>query len=52
MFAIAVISDVWGDPWNTYVLWWLAGSGLSLASAGAVPRLQSARRRARPLVPA
>jgi hypothetical protein len=52
MFAIAVISDVWGDPWNTYVLWWLAGSGLSLASAGAVPRQQSPRRRARPLVAA
>lgn len=30
LFAIALISDVWGNPWNTYVLWWLAGSALSL----------------------
>lgn len=29
LFAIAVISDVWGNPWNTYVFWWLAGSALS-----------------------
>jgi hypothetical protein len=29
--AIAVLSDVWGNPWNTYVFWWLAGSALSLA---------------------
>ena len=31
LFAIAVLSDVWGNPWNTYVFWWLAGSALSLA---------------------
>ena len=30
LFAIAVLSDVWGNPWNTYVFWWLAGSALSL----------------------
>jgi hypothetical protein len=28
LFALAVISDVWGNPWNTYVFWWLAGSML------------------------
>lgn len=31
LFAIAVLSDVWGNPWNTYVFWWLAGSGLAVA---------------------
>lgn len=31
--AIAVLSDVWGNPWNTYVFWWLAGSALSQAHA-------------------
>jgi hypothetical protein len=31
LFAIAVISDVWGNPWNTYVFWWLAGSALVAA---------------------
>jgi hypothetical protein len=32
LFALAVISDVWGNPWNTYVFWWLAGSVLIGAS--------------------
>jgi O-antigen ligase len=27
--AVAVVSDVWGSPWPTYVLWWLAGSVVS-----------------------
>ena len=35
LFAVAVLSDVWGNPWNTYVFWWLAGSALSLAPARA-----------------
>jgi O-antigen ligase len=39
LFAIALISDVWGNPWNTYVLWWLAGSALTLAPARAEARL-------------
>ena len=48
LFAIAVLSDVWGNPWNTYVFWWLAGSALALApraepaTAPAAPRLQRA----------
>jgi O-antigen ligase len=33
LFAIALISDVWGNPWNTYALWWLAGSALAAAPA-------------------
>lgn len=37
LFAIAVISDVWGNPWNAYVFWWLAGSALT-----AVPVVQEA----------
>jgi hypothetical protein len=27
---IAVISDVWGAPWLSYVLWWFSGSALSM----------------------
>ncbi len=48
LFAIAVLSDVWGNPWNTYVFWWLAGSALALAprtepaTAPAPARLQRA----------
>jgi hypothetical protein len=28
--ALAVISDVWGAPWLSYVLWWLSGSALTM----------------------
>jgi hypothetical protein len=45
LFAVALISDVWGNPWNTYVLWWLAGSALALA-----PERVRAPERSRPLV--
>ena len=27
---LAVISDVWGAPWLSYVLWWFSGSALTM----------------------
>ena len=42
LFAIALISDVWGNPWPTYVVWWLAGAAVTAAAlepaAAAEPR--------------
>ncbi len=32
--VLAVISDVWGAPWLTYVLWWLSGSALTMVQTG------------------
>lgn len=46
LFAIAVVSDVWGNPWNTYVFWWLAGSALTAAlrpEPVAVPEARGSR---------
>ena len=31
---IAIISDVWGAPWLSYVLWWLTGSALAMGERG------------------
>jgi hypothetical protein len=31
LLVVAVISDVWGVPWVTYVFWWLAGSEVARA---------------------
>ena len=30
MALVAVISDVWGAPWLSYVLWWVTGSALTM----------------------
>lgn len=35
--AIAVLSDVWGSPWPTYVVWSLAGAVLTGATRQAEP---------------
>jgi hypothetical protein len=50
LFAIALISDVWGNPWSTYVLWWLAGSALSFAPAREQPPAEPPPARPRELV--
>jgi O-Antigen ligase len=30
--ALALISDVWGAPWLSYVLWWISGSALTMGA--------------------
>jgi hypothetical protein len=43
LMAVALVSDVWGSPWPTYVVWWLAGAVLNVRPGPSGPSHQATR---------